>query len=94
MKREFYELWETVQSPVPFLLDGDHFELLGTPFTLPQHDGEKTGYFTWDAENFSPALILETKEWVQKYLLTFSDGEPRIQENGLVMLDTDELTHG
>ncbi len=94
MKREFYELWETVQSPVPFLLDGDQFELLGTPFTLPHYDGEKTGYFIWDAENVSPALLLETKEWVQKYLLTFSDGEPRIQENDLVMLDTDELTHG
>ena len=94
LERSFYELWESIQNSVPFILEGNQFELLGTLFTLPHFDGDKIGYFAWDAENQSPALLIETDEWMQKYLFTFSDGEPRIEEKDPVILDADELSHG
>ena len=94
LERNFYELWENVHNSVPFLLEGNQFELLGTLFTLPNFAGDKIGYFAWDEENQSPSLFIETGEWIQKYLLMFSDGEPRIEEKEPVILDMDELTHG
>ncbi|MFA7232434.1 MAG: hypothetical protein WC071_14265, partial [Victivallaceae bacterium] len=92
--REFYELWENIQRPLPFLLPENSFELFGIKFELPKSEHDRIGYFCWDNDEMCPALRVETLEWEKKFLLIFNDGEPQIYENDAIQLEQDELSVG
>ncbi len=92
--REFYELWENIQQPQPFQIDGNSFNLMGYSFELPSADSGKMGCFGWDQRNGCASLTVECTEWAKRYLLFFSDGEPFISEDEVEFFSDDELKHG
>jgi hypothetical protein len=92
--REFYELWENIQQPSPFRVDAASLELMGGVFELPAAESPRMGCFGWDVGNGCAALTVECSEWLKKYLLFFSDGEPFISEEPVEFAADDELKHG
>lgn len=91
--KEFYELWESLHFPEPFTV-GDSIELMDVTFDLPQYDGGKTAYYTWLNTDMCPALLVETKEWEKRFLLTFTDGDAKIYEEELILFSDDDYSMG
>ena len=91
--KEFYELWESLHFPQPFTV-GNDVELMGVKFDLPEYEGRKTAYYSWLEEDECPALLIETKEWEKRFLLTFDEGEAKIYEDDLITVDDDEFSMG
>ncbi len=94
VSREFYELWENIQQPLPFRIDTDSFELMGYSFDFPRAASPKMGCFGWEHNSGCAALMVECAEWSRKYLLFFSDGEPFVSEEEIEFFNEDELKHG
>ena len=80
ISKRFYELWENVEKPKPFPIKGSEIELFSQPFELSGEYEDRIGYFSWDVEEMCPALFVECDECVDKFLLTFDDGNPRVYE--------------
>ncbi|QSH40425.1 AAA domain-containing protein [Lentisphaerota bacterium ZTH] len=91
--REFYEMWESIQKPLPFIVK-DYITLLEILFDLDEPELEKTAYFNWHPAENCPALTVESREWQKHYLLIFNDGEPYIIEQDMEFFDNDELSLG
>lgn len=94
VSREFFVLWENVQQPRPFIIDGGSFSLFGQEFRLEGEDEEHVAHYCWDNEEMCAVLALESESWQHKYLLTFDNGRPRIYENPAAFLEKYELEHG
>ncbi len=94
ISREFYELWENIQEPMPFAVTEDAIEMFGFKFELPGSDSRKLACFGWDQANGCASLTVECAEWEKKYLLFFSEGDPFVSEEEVVFFDNDELKHG
>ncbi|MDD4180012.1 MAG: AAA domain-containing protein [Victivallaceae bacterium] len=92
--RQFYELWENIQRPSPFLIQGKELELLGFKFELPGSDEQPLACFCWNDRNSCAALRVESPEWEKIYLLFFSDGEPFVSEEETRFMGSDEVNHG
>ena len=93
LTKEFYELWERVHAPQAFSV-ANSIELLGINFDLPEYDGIKTAYYTWNNEDKCPSLLVESKEWEKRFLLTFSEGEAKIYEEDLILFVDDDYSIG
>ncbi|MCP3966412.1 MAG: AAA family ATPase [Lentisphaerae bacterium] len=91
--REFYEMWESIQKPLPFKVT-DFITLLEILFDLDEPEIDKTAYFKWHAEENCPALTVESQEWQKHYLLTFNDGEPYVVEKDMEFFEDDDLSLG
>jgi glyoxylase-like metal-dependent hydrolase (beta-lactamase superfamily II) len=49
--KSFFELWENIQHPKPFRVDGDSITLAGVKFDLIPKNGVKTGCLVWVRAN-------------------------------------------
>lgn len=94
LSRDFYELWEQYQCPVPFKVNSPSLELFGLQFKLPGNEQQWIGSYIWLPEEECACLKLESENWLQTYLLTFEDGSPRIYENDPVPCEKDDMEHG
>lgn len=94
VSRQFYELWENIQHPLPFTTENAEIELLGFKFELPDSSDQPWAYFCWDDQNGCAALQVECAEWKKKYLLCFSDGLPLVSEEETIFSGLDEINHG
>lgn len=92
--RNFFVLWEKVQHPMPFRVEGDELELFGQRYALMGKDEEKTAFFRWDETEMCASVVVESVGWEQKLLLTFDNGMPRIYETTAEMLEPAGLEHG
>ena len=93
LTKDFYELWESLHFPQPFTVD-NNVELLGVKFDLPEYEGCKTAYYSWLDADRCPALLVETKEWEKRFLLTFDEGNAKIYEEDLILTSDDEYSMG
>lgn len=80
LSREFYELWENIQQPKPFVINDNKIKILDQEFFLPEHDTNFVGHSEWDWDEECAALILENEKFRQKFLLSFLDGIPSITD--------------
>jgi hypothetical protein len=96
ISKSFFELWEQVQKPLPFLISPQqhHLSVVHQIITLPNRDVNITGYYCWDESNDCAALFVETSEWYQEWLLTFCDGDPLIYEQPMVHSGAVEISRG
>ena len=94
ISREFYELWEEVQQPKPFILPEGPLKILDQTFELPEDESGKIGYFQWDCDEACPSLVIEGENTVQKLLFSFDDGAPMIQETDPIFLENTDLSFG
>ncbi len=93
LTKKFYELWESLHFPQPFEV-ADSIELMGVTFDLPEYDGSKTAYYSWLNNDMCPALLVETKEWEKRFLLTFDQGNAKIYEEDLILFRDDDYSMG
>lgn len=93
IKRSFFELWEDVQMPAPFPVADGVVWIMEQDFTLAE-DEDRVGCYEWDFEEECAALVVEGKQARQSFLLSFDDGEARVTEKPLLILQEDELTFG
>ena len=93
LTKDFYELWESLHFPQPFTVDNS-VELMGVRFDLPEYEGCKTAYYSWLDTDRCPALLVETKEWEKRFLLTFDEGNAKIYEEDLILTSDDEYSMG
>ncbi len=92
--KRFYELWESVQLPKPFVVKGKELELCNGVYELSGNHDERIGYFEWDDEDVCPVLKVEAPDCHDKFLLTFSDGDPYIYETESVFYEVEECGNG
>ncbi len=89
--RLFYELWESVCLPEPFLLP-EVFSIAGHPFQLSAVSGILYGRYEWNETFHCASLVAECDAWRQEYLLRFGvDGEPEITEQEKKFFDEECL---
>jgi len=93
LTKEFYELWESLHFPQPFAVT-DSIEIMGIDFDLPEYDGSKIAYYSWLNNDLCPALLVETKEWEKRFLLTFDEGNAKIYEEDLILFSDDDYSMG
>ncbi|NOY75680.1 MAG: AAA family ATPase [Kiritimatiellaeota bacterium] len=74
--KSFFELWENIQHPKPFRVEGDSIELAGETFNLIKGNGTKTTSLVWDEAECLPVLELIGDEWVERILIQVQDDEP------------------
>ena len=92
--RAFYELWESVCQPEPFLLP-ETFEIAGRPFVLSGASGTLCGRCEWSEAFQCASLIAECDSWRKEYLLRFGpSGEPEITEQEKIFFDDAGLLSG
>ena len=92
--RDFFLLWQQVQQPRPCALDDDEvIEIQGTILDLVDDTG-RFAHTTWDAEEMTPALVLEGDTATQRVLLMIQDGEPVLDELPPVLTEDDDVTYG
>lgn len=95
ISRNFYEIWETTNTPHPFLLSEESIELADTLFPVPEHEeGDCVGYFVWDHLEQTASLVMECHHCEQRILLYFEDGEPQAVEQPLVFYEEMGLSFG
>ncbi len=92
--REFYEIWENVNRPRAFPVSGDNLEVLDYNISLAETSGSRIGYFGWDNSAECAAMLLESRELREKFLLKFRKGKPEIKLGKVEDLADEELTHG
>ncbi|MCK5843790.1 MAG: AAA family ATPase, partial [Victivallales bacterium] len=74
--KAFFELWENIQHPKPFRVDGDSIKLSGTHFDLIKKNGVKTVCLVWDEKESLPVFELIGSEWTERILIQIEDAEP------------------
>ena len=94
LSKHFFELWESVQQPKPFAITGREIELLGNTFELSGEHKKGIGYYTWDDEECCPVLKVEAPDYLDKFLLTFDDGCPRVYDCDPVFHEVEEMGYG
>ncbi len=94
LSREFYELWEEIQEPQPFLLEGESFSIMGQSLQLPERDFEIVGSFEWNFDEDCACLSLGGNSWTQKILLSFEDGAPQISDLEPQDADASDISYG
>jgi hypothetical protein len=94
MSREFYELWEATVKAVPFYITDATIELFEYSFPLIETTGQRIGRFCWLDDELSAALVIESPECIERFLLCFSDGHPAIYETTPRFHEALELSHG
>ena len=89
--RKFYELWEMVHKPTPFLCDKSVLYIGDASFKIVEEHESKKCSFIWDDNEECVALLVEGQEWIDKILIyvdengaDFSQVEPLFfEEMGL-----------
>lgn len=67
--RKFYELWERIHKPTPFLQDKSVLYMGDASFKIVEEEKPKKCSFIWDDNEECVALLLEGKEWIDKILI-------------------------
>jgi hypothetical protein len=93
LTKDFFEMWESTYFPQPFQVNSS-IDLMGINFDLPHSEDTKTAYYSWIESEMCPALLVETREWEKRFLLTFSDGEAKIYEEDLIFHNDDCYSMG
>lgn len=95
VSRQFYVLWEDRHRPRPFAISGDKISLFGHSFALSsEEDSNRVATIGWDEREMCATLVVEGATCAQRFLLTFADGEPSIEEAPIVFFEDTELTFG
>lgn len=74
--KPFFELWENIQHPKPFRVEGDSLELAGITFELIKGNGVKTATLAWDESECLAVLKLVGDEWTERILIRTEGEEP------------------
>ena len=93
ISRKFYEMWEKIHHPLPFMLTSTTFSILDLTFSVIK-DNQLVGCFNWDVGEECCSLDIEGERTEQKILLVFEDGMPHIDEKPVVFTDIAELSFG
>ena len=93
-RANFMKSGENVNQPRAFAVSGNNLKIFGHTLPLPEIDGIRVGYFNWDNSGKCAAMLLESRELREKYLLRFRKGKTEIKRGTVEDLTDEELSHG
>jgi len=93
LSRQFFTMWEEAHEPQWFTPEAATMEVAGQRLELTE-DESRVACFRWDTDESCAALVVETPSCEQRFLFTFSDGEPVLVDTSLRLYDDDELSLG
>jgi predicted DNA-binding antitoxin AbrB/MazE fold protein len=92
--KQFYELWENVQKPRPFLIQNSFIVIRDMKFDLISSESKRIACFAWDNSEECATLIIETENWHDKLLFITDDGDTNIIRKDPEYLDDLGITYG
>ena len=92
--RKFYELWENIHCPRPFVCDGNEITLADSTFKTVNESISKKACFAWDEPEACASLVIEGREWLDKILIFIDEGETFFTQQEPVFLEEMGLSYG
>ena len=92
--RKFYELWENIHQPRPFVCDNNEITLVDTTFKVVEEASPRKGCFVWDETEACVSLIIEGREWLDKIQISIEDGDAVFSQMEPEFLEEMGLTYG
>lgn len=92
--RKFYELWENIHQPRPFIVVGNEITLGKDNFKIVSEAKPKKACFSWDEQEACVSLIVEGAEWLDKIHIFVEDGEPVFSQIEPEFLEDMGLSYG
>ena len=92
--RKFYELWENIHQPRPFVFSDSEITLSDITFEIVNESLPRKACFAWDENEACASLIVEGEEWLDKIKIFIEDGEPEFIQQEPVFLEDMGLSYG
>lgn len=92
--RRFYELWENIHQPRPFILDDNEITFADNSFKTVKEAIPKKACFMWDESESCVSLVVEGEEWLEKILIFIGNEEAEFIQQEPVFLEEMGLSYG